>query len=279
MSFRFVRRQITAAALGACVALFGCLVPSPARGAFTNVNPARSPEKSVDEILTHIYGGTFTRNGLNYSNGQTTATRLQDVLDIGNRGGSGGGEGNPTNLFRYADDSSDLPTRVVGESDDTSDQLWTAPSVSTSVQARYASYSQEFGWVSGEDGGTYHKLFKVDGTGFDVDGDKGMTGMAGQVWRWARTGDNGLFTSKNSDNSDGVDHMVTYRITQRVGVNGSNNATRYLLFWEDLKPGQHPDYDYNDLVVELVTTTNSIPEPGSVAAVLGAVMLSLRRRR
>ena len=67
--------------------------------------------------------------------------------------------------------------------------------------------------------------------------------------------------------------MVTYQILS--APDGGNGVFRWLLFWEDILRGeQFADFDFQDLVVEIT----AVPEPGTVACSLLA-LISLRRRR
>ena len=72
--------------------------------------------------------------------------------------------------------------------------------------------------------------------------------------------------------------MITYRIDQNSSVNTGNGGlvTTYLLFFEDLKPNQHPDMDFNDMVVEIKATQTQVPEPASTFGLLGFTGLLLR---
>ena len=81
------------------------------------------------------------------------------------------------------------------------------------LSARFALFSQKFGFAEGvTDEIAYQHLMNVNGTGFNQTGTASLDNMSNRVWRWARDGENGVFTSQNSDNSDGVDHMITFRI-------------------------------------------------------------------
>src|SRR4051812_9121174 len=100
------------------VAAFGLSVlgAAQAHAGFTTVNAPWPGEASQADILSHAYGGTFTANGLNYTNGTVTATRMDDsanakfnfsvasIVTIGKFSGwsQGLGYGNvdsPTQLF------------------------------------------------------------------------------------------------------------------------------------------------------------------------------------
>jgi len=171
--------------------------------------------------------------------------------------------------------------------DDDFDQVWPSNVYSAEAQARYAAYEQEFGYV--DESGTYTQLFDVVGTETNVTGSTALTSIPGPV-RFARNGTRGLpATTRPSDNSDGLDHAITYRITSALvdlPVSGPTqildpgSQETYVLFFEDLA-GDDPnaDFDFNDLVVTL-TRSSAVPEPGAIALLgLGGVLVLGRRRR
>ena len=125
----------------------------------------------------------------------------------------------------------------------------------------------------------YQHLLFVNGSGFNNNETRDLDNMSNRIWRWARSGENGTFTSQNSDNPSGVDHMITYRIDSPSGLNAGGLVTTYLLFFEDLKPNQNPDMDFNDMVVEIRATSTQVPEPASTFGLLGLSGLLLRRKR
>src|SRR5690606_5804547 len=140
------------------------------------------------------------------------------------------------------------------------------------AQARFAAFEQlAVGYSLGADGGAFQSLFNVGGSGFNVSGSSSTVDLSGTDFRWKLLGENGSFSSKDSENVDGLDHLVTYRID---GLN--DGATTWLLFWEDLNldgadnvDGSPSDRDFNDLVVEIKT----VPIPLPMAAVSGLGML------
>ncbi len=189
------------------------------------------------------------------------------------------------------------------------DDIWrliNGESFITSARARYAGYTQEFGWYDPSEGAnpTLHKMFDVLGGNpndvFDNTENAGMT--------WDSTAD-AAFTallssatqaspfnfgfyddapvavgfveySEEARNADFEDHMIAFLVDQRVS--GSLTQFTYLLAWEDL---QHlGDIDYNDLVVEMVITSaitpfKAVPEPCTLALLgLGAAGAMLRKR-
>src|SRR3954467_5291167 len=173
-----------------------------ARAGYTNVNPPPPNEKSTNDILNHLYGGTFVQAGVDYTNGVILAHRLFDTAAAAGRGIR------PLDLL--GNDLDGTAGRTDGV--DTTDQLWTADSVSATAAARYALYNQNFGFFDGSSGGSYIPLFSLGGNGFDVSGSASIGNLGGHIWRWSRNGDNATLTSKNADNAAGIDHMVTYRI-------------------------------------------------------------------
>ena len=157
------------------------------------------------------------------------------------------------------------------------DQYWDDGIANASVTARFAGYSQKFGYVMD---GVYHDLFTVKGSGFAVSGAQlNVTFDPPALWQWVRSGYGQTFYSANESNIDRLDHMITYQIT---GLD--DDYTTWLLMWEDL-PGDalRSDRDFNDLVVEIKSQPAINPVPAPAAFGLGVVGLMgigyLRRNR
>jgi hypothetical protein len=253
-------------------ALVGCGVvivglTAAARAEYTTIHAPIAPgEKSVAQVLGQIYGGTFVpAGGHDLTNGNRLAVRIEDAVS---------GLSRPVKLWHN-------PETPLEDEVGVTDQIWAADSIEGEARARFAAFSQEFGFVDGIVGDDYTRLFQITGSGFDVGGEIDVTSMSNRIWRWGRNGDNGLFTSQNDDNPSDVDHMVTYRIEDapdRMG-GGGGLVTTYILFWEDLRPNQSPDYDYNDMVVEVVTTRVEVPEPAMGALALVGLAALRRRNR
>jgi hypothetical protein len=249
----------------------GICLCSASGAVYTPVNPAIPPEQSTNQILSHIYGGTFVPAGVDYTNGVITAHRVQDNVAAEGRGVE------PLNLFDFNNHGNELNTGV-----DTTDQLWTADAVVATAQARYAVYSQAFGYFDGTSGGSYIPIFNVTGDGYNVTGAGSVGNLGGHIWRWARAGGFFTFTSQNSDNPASIDHMVTYRIDFGGGGGNLGSTTvTYLLFWEDKAPNDNPppDYDYNDLVVEIRASVPDVPEPATATGLAAIAMIAAVRRR
>jgi hypothetical protein len=234
---------------------------------FTTINPPFYDNEATPlQLMQSLYapsGPTFTKVGENYTNGTITATRLQDFADI----------------ILISDNPAANAIATTGGNLNGVDQLWQANFSAATAKAVFGTFGQEFGYFDGSSGGTYHSLFTSSGWGFGITGGATITdnSLTNQIIRWARGGDNGIFTSMQTDNPDGRDHMVTFRID---GLN--NGVSTFLLMFEDKLPGQPvDDFDYNDLVVQIIASPVSVPEPGTasllVFGTLGA--LAARRRR
>ncbi len=226
--------------------------------AIADLTPVFAPpagEMSHIQILDNIYGAGFAGGAGVFTNGTVTVTRVDDFLP-------GGGAGTPLHLLS---NGPGLPQ---------TDQIWTDGIANATAEAKFAAFSQEFGYDSGSG---YVKLFDAIGSGFAVSGSGSVAFNPGTLWQWARSGQGGTWYSGESSNSDGLDHLVTYHVT---GLN--TTETVWLLFWEDL-PGPlggagHSDRDFNDLVVELRASV--IPIPGAVLmALVGFGVAGVIRRK
>lgn len=252
--------------LSATVFTIGVIgISSICEAGFTTVfAPTAAGEVGHVDILNGIYGGTFSASGVDFSNGSITATRIHDFDDSDGHSGS-------LNLLADSD---------VG----VNDQVWHDGIAMLNARARYASYSQHFGYFQGSDnpttGFTSGTLISVDTNPFLGLGETfGPTNIVGE-WRWGREGTT-TNSSLDSDNVDGLDHMVTYMITGAglIDLGYSADDTVWLIFWDDQTyPGT--DRDFNDLAIEIVAQAMAIPLPAPVAlAGVGLIGVLLRRRK
>lgn len=155
---------------------------------------------------------------------------------------------------------------------DEDDQVFPAGEYTASAKAVFAALGQSFGFVAGPEGGTYTNLFDVTGGRFNVTGDAVFT--LTEPSRLARSGERGLqATSREDDNPNGEDHMVSFRIE---GLPNSGHVM--LLGLEDVTGF---DFDFNDLVVELQSpadTATPMPATFGAGLVLLTGLVSCRRR-
>jgi hypothetical protein len=226
---------------------------SLAASAHAGLTPTKAPptgEKSLPDILTNVYGGSFTSQGNDFVNGSgVTAVRI----------------------------------------DDSNDQTWNSGSYSLRTLASFSSdkVSESFGFVDGTSGGSFQNLFDVSGKKLGATGSashdfSSSFRLALDTTALSSGGD--VYTSKDSDNADSRDHALTYRID---GL--GNNLTTYVTFWEDLNidlvSPNRSAHDFNDLAVELVrsggATASAVPLPPAVwsgGMVLAGTLFMMRKR-
>ena len=238
----------------ACALVLALAVVAPAVAEMTEVLPPCVPgELSHEEILEAVYSVDFVASGMDFfspgKEGGISAIRFDDELTL-----------------------SDVLDVVVGQFGTADDQVWGNGDITATAMARYASYTQQFGYDAGEG---FVVLFDVSGSGTKVDG-SATVDLIDRTWAWGRGNSDGTnrYYSEIDRNRDGLDHMVTYRI------NGlDTNETVWMLFWEDL-PGGHSrrcasDRDFNDLAVEI----RAVPEPATLFILAAGLPLIIRRKR
>ena len=156
--------------------------------------------------------------------------------------------------------------------DDDIDTVWAPANGAATAQAKYAAYTQEFGYIPdlnqpGFADDSFVSLFTVSGNGLNLNAPTATLNSGNVSFLWALNPSGApLWTSLPSQNSDGFDHMVTWEI---IGGTG-NRARSWVIAWEDLPGGG--DRDYNDLVVEV--NLAPIPIPGAIL-LLGSGLLGL----
>lgn len=145
-------------------------------------------------------------------------------------------------------------TRVEDFGATPNDQIWRQVSAgSATAQARYASLSHRFGYFANGSGTTFTALFDVSGPSsgiLDPPGPSASFSVSTPTFRLGLRVLNGTtvtntWSSQQSDNGDGSDHLVVWRIA------GPGN--RYAVAWEDLaiSSPSSSEPDYNDLVIEV----------------------------
>jgi hypothetical protein len=235
-----------------CVAVIGVLVAAssaPVHASFTGPvtsSPGYDPIKGVlDRVYfagASVFVPSMPENAApQYSGGGLTATRVDDF-------GLGG-----------------VLDAATGSPGSTDDQLWSGVTLTVRFAEKHAAFLHELGYDMGAQGG-FVKLVEDYRPPLSVN----VTFNPGDVWAWSlySWGGNTPYTwsSKQSLNSDGADHMLTYRI---AGL--PSGYPTWLLLWDDI-PAAGSDLDFDDTVFEIT----AIPEPATVC-LLGAAMLLAAR--
>ena len=165
--------------------------------------------------------------------------------------------------------------------DDDLDQIWFPANGTATTTAKFASFTQDVGYIPQSNDGMFNNadfvhLFDVPGgtNGIGLGGPSGTlnSGIVNFIWALDPSGAP-LWTSLPGQNSDSLDHMVTWLITGGQG----NTAGNWVIAWEDLPGGG--DRDFNDIVLEV--NVAPVPIPAAVwlfgSGLLGLIGIGRRK--
>lgn len=167
--------------------------------------------------------------------------------------------------------------------DDNFDKIWAPANGSATAVAKFANFTQDVGYIPdlNSDGNfdeSFVSLFTVPGAtdGIGLGGPSGTLDSGDVSFVFALDPSKApLWTSLESQNSDGLDHMVTWQIVGGAG----NNIGSWVIAWEDLPADG--DRDFNDIVLEVDVAP--VPIPAAVwlfgSGLLGLLGIARRRFR
>ncbi len=136
--------------------------------------------------------------------------------------------------------------------DDAIDQVWrNEGTAQVTAIAKWADFSETFGFISG---GGFSALLSVPGTSAPA---SFTSAQSGTLFQFGLDPSGApLWSSRESDNSDALDHMVTWKVVQ-----GDRDVGSYVIAWEDLP--DLGDQDYNDLLL-VVSGVTPVPLPAAL---------------
>lgn len=164
-------KSMIAKTLTGAAAVVALTVGGAVEAATTSIS-APGSEASHADIFSKSYGGSFSADGLNFTNGSVTAVRV----------------------------------------DDNNDQIIPPGVYNAEVKGVFAHYGQSLGVLSGTEGKNFTRVLKAKGKGHNAQGSATELDLTSGEFRWARKGWDGTRSSAASDNVGGRDHLVTYQI-------------------------------------------------------------------
>jgi len=249
---RHETRLLTIALSAAALLLVLPVGPAWGVDTYTIFNGPPGGEKSHLEIISDTYSGyagSFVAVGENFVNA-TAGITVSRVFD---------------------ENDGDITLHILLGNETGIDQIWTDGTARVTASAKYADFTQSFGWNmdGGASGTTYEELLNQ---GDIISGDSVEVVITGD-FLWGIEPNGYQWWSSMSANTDATDHLLSYYVEGLSGL--EMNEKVWLLFWEDNISGG--DLDYNDFVIEL----RAVPEPGTLLLV-GAGLAALgafRNRR
>lgn len=236
--------------LGVIAAIgLSALGASQAHAGFTTINAPHPGEKTQAQILSHSYGGNFVADGVNFTNGSTTAYRIDDDYD----------------------------------------QIMPFDILSSKTLARFAEQSQGMGYgdvnAPTELFQVVGKGYNATGGTGAID----LPGLVELIRTGDGQNFSSKQSSNVDKKDHLVTYLlIENKIVQRTSEVESDKklaeSLKFVLFWEDLS-GKKADFDYNDLAVEIKAVSPVlVPLPAAAWSGLstlaaGALLTGYRRMR
>jgi len=156
------------------------------------------------------------------------------------------------------------------------DQLWFNPNGGAVARAKFAAHEHDL--YAGD-----HFLFTTDGSYFGYVSGPAATftsSQSGSLFRFRLhdVSSGSWWSSVQSENNLGRDHMVTWKITDNVD-HPNNEIGNCVIGWEDLDLG---DTDYQDLVLEVHGVSPVVPEASTLllfGSGLSGLLFFARKKR